>query len=79
VVPPDALEAETQALAEKIAQTPPFALKLVKRSLNRSFDAQGFRTALSARFDVHQLSHVSDEFARNRGSGLAEAIGRGKA
>lgn len=79
VVPCDALEAETQALAEKIAQTPPFALKLVKRSLNRSFDAQGFRTALSAHFDVHQLSHVSDEFARNRGSGLAEAIGRGKA
>lgn len=79
VVPRDDLEAETLALAEQIAQTPPFALQLVKRSLNRSFDAQGFRTALAAHFDLHQLSHVTDELARNRGAGLADAIGRGKA
>lgn len=72
------LERETQALAEKIASAPPFALKLVKRSLNRTFDAQGFRTALAAHFDTHQLSHVSAEFARMRGGGLSGAIGRGK-
>ncbi|WP_173934689.1 enoyl-CoA hydratase [Chelativorans sp. Marseille-P2723] len=78
VVARETLEDETMALAQKIAETPPFALRLVKRSLNRSFDAQGFRTALSAHFDLHQLSHVSDEFARNRGSGLAEAIERAK-
>ncbi|WP_417599163.1 enoyl-CoA hydratase [Pararhodobacter oceanensis] len=79
VVPGEALEAETRALAEQIAQVPPFALRLVKRSLNRSLDAQGFKVALSAHFDAHQLSHVSDEFARNRGSGLASAIAKGKA
>lgn len=78
VFPRADLDAETQAFAEKIAETPPFALKLIKRSLNRTFDAQGFRTALSAHFDTHQLSHVTEEFANLRGSGLAGAIGRGK-
>jgi enoyl-CoA hydratase len=73
------LDSATQALAARIAETPPFALKLLKRSLNRTFDAQGFRTALSAHFDVHQLSHVTNEFVANRGSGMASAIGRGKA
>src|SRR5690606_21465753 len=62
VVPRAALEDETRALALRIAEVPPFALGLVKRSLNRSLDAQGFRVALSAHFDLHQLSHVSDEF-----------------
>jgi enoyl-CoA hydratase len=79
VLPRAELEAGTKALAEKIGEAPPFALRLVKRSLNRTFDAQGFRTALSAHFDTHQLSHVSDEFARLRQGGLSGAIGRGKA
>lgn len=78
VYPRAELDVRTHALAEKIAAAPPFAVKLVKRSLNRTFDAQGFRTALSAHFDTHQLSHVSDEFARMRGDGLSGAIGRGK-
>lgn len=73
------LESETQMLAEKIAASPPFALKLVKRSLNRTFDAQGFRTALNAHFDTHQLSHVSHEFGEMRKGGMAGAIERGKA
>jgi enoyl-CoA hydratase len=79
ILPRDELEAGTKALADKIAEVPPFALRLVKRSLNRTFDAQGFRTALSAHFDTHQVSHVSDEFARLRQGGLSGAIGRGKA
>ena len=54
-------------------------MKLMKRSLNRTFDAQGFRTALAAHFDTHQLSHMSDEFASMRAGGLSGAIGRGKA
>ena len=79
VVPRAQLDAETGALASRIAEAPPFALKLAKRSLNRTFDAQGFRTALSAHFDLHQLSHVTTEFAATRGGGLAAAIDRGKA
>ena len=64
IVPRADLEAETLALAEHIAQAPPFGLRLIKRSLNRSRDASGFRTALSGHFDAHQLSHVSSEYKR---------------
>ena len=72
------LEGEVQAMAERVAAAPPFALRLIKRSLNRTMDMQGFRNALSAHFDSHQLSHVSNEFAQMRGSGLASAIERGR-
>jgi enoyl-CoA hydratase len=58
------LEEETLKLAQHIASAPPFGLRLIKRSLNRTRDAQGFRTALSAHFDAHQLSHVSAEYQR---------------
>lgn len=78
VVPRAGLDEATQEVAEKIAEAPPFAMRLVKRSLNRTFDMQGYRTALAAHFDTHQLSHVSDEFARMRQGGLASAIERGK-
>ena len=64
VVPRAGLEAETLELARHIASAPPFGLRLIKKSLNRTLDAAGFRTALSAHFDAHQLSHVSSEFRR---------------
>ncbi|AYJ85443.1 enoyl-CoA hydratase (plasmid) [Sphingomonas paeninsulae] len=64
VVPRADLEAETLKLAEHIASAPPFGLRLIKRSLNRTLDAAGFRTALTAHFDAHQLSHVSAEYQR---------------
>jgi len=79
VVPRAALEEETLALANRIAEAPPFALRLLKRSLNRTLDAQGFRLALNAHFDTHQLSHVTEEFATVRQAGLARAIDKGKA
>lgn len=58
VVKVDELEARTMALAARIAEAPPFALKLTKRSLNRALDIQGFRVAVEAAFDTHQLSHA---------------------
>ena len=64
-------------LAERIAQAPPFAIRLVKRSLNRSVDAQGMRLALSAHFETHQLSHVTEEYESTRRAGLANAIQKG--
>jgi enoyl-CoA hydratase len=73
------LEAATTALAEEVASAPPFAIRLTKRSLNRTADIQGFRSAVMAHFDTHQLAHVSEEFARMRERGLAAAIARGKA
>ncbi len=78
VVPEADLEAATFELAQRIAQAPPFGLRLLKRSLNRTADAQGFRTALSAHFDTHQLSHLTEEFQAVRQRGLAQAIQRNK-
>ena len=78
VVPRDQLDARTLEMAIRIAQTPPFAIKLLKRSLNRMLDVQGMREALTAHFDLHQLSHVSEEYQATRRAGLASAIGKGK-
>ena len=77
VVPRAELERETLALAARVAQAPPFAVQLVKKSLNRSLDGQGMRQALSAHFDLHQLSHVSEEYRRTKEAGLASAIAKG--
>ena len=78
VVPRSELEREAMALANQIANAEPFALKLVKRSLNRSLDMQGMRNALHAHFDTHQLSHVTEAFKTARDKGLSSAIARGK-
>lgn len=78
VVARSELGSETMALAARIATAPPFALQLLKRSLNRTFDVQGLRIALQSHFDTHQLSHVTEEFRRTREAGLASAIARGK-
>src|SRR5690606_3508445 len=78
VVPRAELESATLALAEHIAKAPPFGLKLTKRSLNRTFDIQGFRNAIAAHFDTHQLSHVTEEFRQTRERGLGSAIQRAK-
>lgn len=76
IVPRDHLDDEALALAAKISKGPPFALRLVKKSLNRSMEVQGLRTALSAHFDLHQLSHVSDEYRQANAAGLASGIER---
>jgi enoyl-CoA hydratase len=68
------LEDAAMELALHIAKAPPFALRLVKKSLNRSEDSQGFREALSAHFDIHQLSHVTAEYGSLARGGLAASI-----
>jgi enoyl-CoA hydratase len=77
VVPNDQLEDAALKLAHSIALAPTFAVQLVKRSLNRSMDASGMRQALSAHFDVHQLSHVTNEYKKTNSKGLSAAIDRG--
>ncbi len=79
VVANDRLGEEALALAQRIAKAPPFAMQLLKKSLNRSMDVQGMRQALSAHFDVHQLSHVTEEYRRTKEAGLASAIQGAKA
>jgi enoyl-CoA hydratase len=75
----DELEAKTLELGNQIAKAPPFALRLVKRSINRVMDLQGFRNALSAHFDTHQLAHVTSEARRLIEEGGASRIAAGKA
>jgi len=77
VVPNAELDDAAMQVAQRIAQAPPFAMRITKRSLNRSMDTQGLRQALSAHFDLHQLSHVSDEYQRSRDAGLSNAIQKG--
>jgi enoyl-CoA hydratase len=63
----------TLGLAEQIANAPPFAVKLMKRSLRRAYDAQGFRVSIDAHFDTHQLVHTSQEGAAS-GTELIQTI-----
>ncbi len=62
------------AMAQQIAKAPPFGLRLIKRSINRSLDTQGLRASLQAHFDTHQLSHLSEGFLSARDRGLSSAI-----
>ena len=57
VVPRDQLEQETLALAAKIAERSSYVLKLTKKMINASEDAQGRLTAQTAAFGYHQLAH----------------------
>ncbi len=78
VVPRAELTRTVMAMAADIAKAEPFALKLTKRSINRTLDAQGLRAALHAHFDTHQLSHVTEAFKKARDRGLETAIQRAK-
>lgn len=79
VVPAAELRPSTMALAHKVAEAPAFAIALTKRSLNRTADLQGFRTALSAHFETHQLTHVTQETRDIRARGAGSLIDRGSA
>lgn len=79
IVPRADLETATMDLAQKIAEGPAFTLQLLKRSLNRVADMQGFRTSLEAHFDTHQLSHVTEAFGNAYKAGLSSTIAKGKA
>lgn len=74
VVPRAEIQAEVDRMARRIAECDPFALRLVKRSINRGLDMQGLRSAIDAHFDTHQLSHLSEGFDRRRAEGLGKAI-----
>jgi enoyl-CoA hydratase len=78
LVPRAELESTALALAVRCAEAPPFAAMVTKRSLNRTLDLQGFRTALSAHFETHQITHVTNETRLIRESGAAGAIGSAK-
>lgn len=79
LVPRAELESATLELAQRVAAAPPFALRVLKRSLNRSWEMQGLRNAINAHFDSHQVTHASEEFAQVRARGFTNAIQKGAA
>jgi enoyl-CoA hydratase len=60
VVPPDRLVAEVEALADRLARTPPEVMALTKRMLNRAMDAAGFRLAVEAGLDLGAIINAAD-------------------
>ena len=63
VYPADELDAAALELASRIAVMPPWALRLVKRSLNHVLDEMGQRNSWEHQFTVRQLGHASAERA----------------
>jgi len=58
VVPREQLEENTQALAERIAKMPRFALALTKKAINQAEDRMGLRDVMDATFGLHHLAHA---------------------
>jgi enoyl-CoA hydratase len=60
VVPADRLAAEVDALADRLARTPPEVMAPTKRMLNRAMDAAGFRLAVEAGLDLGAIINAAD-------------------
>jgi enoyl-CoA hydratase len=58
VVPRVELEAETFAVAERIAAMPGFGLALTKRAVNQCEDAMGMRNGMDSVFGLHHFAHA---------------------
>ena len=60
VVPADRLAAEVDALADRLARTPPEVMGPTKLMLNRAMDAAGFRLAVEAGLDLGAIVNAAD-------------------
>ena len=60
VVPLDGLVAAVDALADRLARTPPEVMAPTKRMLNRAMDAAGFRLAVEAGLDLGAIINAAD-------------------
>jgi enoyl-CoA hydratase len=58
IVPREALEGETLALAEKIAEMPRFGLALTKKAVNQAEDLMGMRSGMDSAFGLHHFAHA---------------------
>ena len=58
VVPRDALEEATTALADRIAAMPQFGLALTKRAVNQCEDLMGLRAGMDSVFGLHHFAHA---------------------
>ena len=60
VVPAERLSAEVDALADRLARTPPEVMAPTKLMLNRAMDAAGFRLAVEAGIDIGAIVNAAD-------------------
>ena len=60
VVPADRLVAEVDALADRLARTPPEVMAPTKRMLNRAMDAMGLREAIEMGIDLGAIINAAD-------------------
>lgn len=60
VVPADELDAQTMAVAHKLAKQPRLGLALAKQAINHVEDLQGKRTAMDAVFHMHHFAHAQN-------------------
>ncbi|MEP6757676.1 MAG: enoyl-CoA hydratase-related protein [Actinomycetota bacterium] len=80
VVPRDALDDATLALAQEIAKNETFVIQTTKRALNRAWDVAGFRAAMAANTELDVMIETAnlptrDEFRRITGEdGLKAAV-----
>jgi enoyl-CoA hydratase len=61
IFPRDQLEAETRAIAGKIAQMPRLGLALTKQAVNHVEDLRGKRSAMDAVFHMHHFAHAQND------------------
>jgi enoyl-CoA hydratase len=76
VVPRDKLEAETRAMAERIAKIPLSGLIVNKISMNYAFNVQGFQQAMQYSFQIAEtnLWRQNDFFEQVKQTGLTKAL-----
>jgi enoyl-CoA hydratase len=58
VVPRADLEAETLAIADRIAAMPRFGLALAKKAVNQAEDLMGLQSGMDSVFGLHHLAHA---------------------
>lgn len=78
VVPRADLEEFTLKLANRIAEAPPVAMHVLKRSINRTQDIQGFRNSVLAHFDSHVFTHSTVEHRTMVARGMEASIASAK-
>jgi len=83
VVPRSELEAQTTALANRIAEKPRFALALTKQAVNQAEDRMGLRDSMDAAYALHHLAHAHnaltspDHLAGQDAKSMAESLKKG--
>ena len=60
VVPAERLGGEVDALADRLARTPPEVMRLTKHLLNRAMEASGLNEAVAAGLDLGALINAAD-------------------